>query len=578
MPRPSPWRLRSRLCSKVSVRAPTPMGTPAVLERYRDGPPKNPRSYPDLHEHLLALAQAGLLTIVDEPINKDTEMHPLVRWQYRGGIAEAERKAFLFTQPTDCKDRRFDIAVLVAGLAASRAVYRIGFGKPLEEIGKTWVEAIAHPVAPRMISDAPCQEVVITGDDLDRDGAALDGLPVPISTPGWDNAPYLSAGHYITRDPETGIQNVGNYRGQLKAPRRLGMNPSVELSAGIFAHWQKCKARGEPLPCAVVVGCPPVISYASVQKMPEHLDEIAVAGALAGGPINVVRARTVDLLVPAEAEIVIEGLIDTELLEPEAPFGESHGYVNLQEYNAFMEVTAITRRRQAILTSFISQVSPSESSVIRRVAMEPLYLDHLRSALGIASVRRVAMHEPLTSLYAVIAIQFARGAPESEIWRALQGACALHRFAGKWIVAVDEDIEPDNADALFWAMSYRCQPQHDLRVVPHKHPGHGPRGPRDNGESAAVLINATLKGTFAPVALPRREYMEGARKIWERLGLPPLKPESPWHGYELGYWPKDLERQARMAVASEYFELGTELAQERRSDVAMNTPVERKSE
>ena len=111
---------------------------------------------------------------------------------------------------------------------------------------------------------------MITGDDLDRDGSALDGLPVPISTPGWDNAPYLSAGHYITKDPDTGIQNVGNYRGQLKAPRRLGMNPSVELRAGIYAHWEKYKARGEPLPCAVVVGCPPVVSYASVQKMPDE--------------------------------------------------------------------------------------------------------------------------------------------------------------------------------------------------------------------------------------------------------------------------------------------------------------------
>jgi 4-hydroxy-3-polyprenylbenzoate decarboxylase len=318
-----------------------------------------------------------------------------------------------------------------------------------------------------------------------------------------------------------------------------------------------------------------VISYASVQKMPEHLDEIAVAGALAGGPINVVRARTVDLLVPAEAEIVIEGLINTEVLEPEAPFGESHGYVNLQEYNAFMEVTAITRRRHAILPSFISQVTPSESSVIRRVAMEPVYLHHLRSVLGIQGVKQVAMHEPLTSLYAVIAIQCTRGMPESEIWRALYGAAALHRFAGKWIIAIDEDIAPENADALLWAMSYRCQPQHDLKVVPHKDPGHGPRGPRDGGESAAVLINATLKGTYAPVALPKREFMEQAKAIWERLGLPPLTPQPPWHGYDLGHWPRELERQAEMAVKSEYFELGKHLANERRSDVAMNTPVER---
>jgi 4-hydroxy-3-polyprenylbenzoate decarboxylase len=547
----------------------------SALERYRDGPPRHPRSYPDLHEHVLALARAGLLVVVDEPINKDTEMHPLVRWQYRGGIAEPERRAFLFTQPTDSKGRRFESSVLVAGLAANRDVYRIGFGKPLEEIGPTWVAALTGPLPPRVVTDAPCQEVVIEGGDLERDGAALDGLPVPISTPGWDNAPYLSAGHYITRDPETGIQNVGNYRGQIKAPRRLGMNPSVELRAGIFAHWEKSKARGEPLPCAVVVGCPPVISYAAVQKMPHDLDEIAVAGALAGGPINVVRAKTVDLLVPAEAEIVIEGLINTELLEPEAPFGESHGYVNLQEYNAFMEVTAITRRRHPILTSFISQVTPSESSVIRRVAMEPVYLNHLRSVLGIKGVTRVAMHEPLTSLYAVIAIQLARGTPESEIWRALYAVSSLHRFAGKWILAVDEDIAPDNADALFWAMSYRCQPQHDLKVVPHKDAGHGPRGPRDGGESAAVLVNATLKGTYAPVALPKREFMERAREIWERLGLPPLTPQPPWHGYDLGHWPQELERQAEIAARSDYFDLGKNLANERRADVAMNTPVKR---
>jgi len=547
---------------------------PGALNRYR-APPTHPRVYPDLHEHVLALARAGLLQVVDEPINKDTEMHPVVRWQFRGGIAEVDRKAFLFTRPTDTKDRRYDIAVLVAGLAANREVYRIGFGKPLDEIGRAWIAAMAAPVEPRLVTDAPCQEVVISGADLNQPGQALDGLPVPISTPGWDNAPYLSAGHYITKDPDTGRQNVGNYRGQLKAPRRLGMNPSVELRAGIYAHWLKYKERGEPMPCCVVVGCPPVVSYAAVQKMPEHLDEVWVAGAIAGGPINVTRAKTVDLLVPAEAEIVIEGLIDTTMLEPEAPFGESHGYVNLQEYNAFMEVTAITRRRHPILTSFISQVTPSESSVIRRVAMEPVYLHHLQSVLAVRGVKRVAMHEPLTSLYAVIAIQFARGTPETEVWRGLNGASTLHRFAGKWIVAIDEDIDPDNADALFWAMSYRCQPQHDLQVVPHKDPGHGPRGPRDGGETAAVLVNAMFKGTYAPVALPRREYMERAKEIWERLGLPPLKPESPWHGYDLGYWPDELERQARMAAASDYFALGEELARQRRSDVAMNQPVDR---
>jgi hypothetical protein len=92
------------------------------------------------------------------------------------------------------------------------------------------------------------------------------------------------------------------------------------------------------------------------------------------------------------------------------------------------------------------------------------------------------------------------------------------------------------------------------------------------------LINATLKGTYAPVALPKREFMEQAKLIWERLGLPPLKPESPWHGYDLGYWPDELDRQARMATASDYFALGRETSNQRRNDVTMNTPVERDDE
>jgi len=548
---------------------------PDPLSRYAPKPGDPPRRYPDLHDHIRGLAREGLLVVVDEPINKDTEMHPLVRWQFRGGIEEKNRKAFLFTQPTDAKGRRYDSAVLVAGLAASRDVYRVGMGMPLDKIGATWIRALANPVKPRLVRNAPCQEVVIRGKDLDQPGRGLDGIPVPISTPGWDNGPYLTAGHYITRDPETGIQNVGNYRGQIKSPRRLGMNPSLEIRPGIYIHWQKYKAMGKPLPCAVVVGAPPAVSYCSVQKMSESLDEVWVAGALARAPINVVRAKTVGLLVPAEAEFVIEGYINTEELEPEAPFGESHGYVNLQEYNAFMDVTAITRRRNAVLTSFISQVTPSESSTIRRVAMEPVFLNYLQATLGVRGVMRVSMHEPLTSVIALIAIQFRRDTPQTEIWRALHGAASLHRYAGKWIVAINEDIDPENSDALFWAMCYRTQPQYDVKVLDRKDPGHGPRGPRDGGESAAVLIDATLKGIYPPVALPRREYMENARGIWERLGLGPLKPEPPWFGHDLGFWPPELAREAELATKGEYFKTGAKAARLRRRDVAMNTPISR---
>src|SRR5437762_4532240 len=522
------------------------------------------RGYADLHEHLAALEKAGLLIKVERAINKDTEMHPLVRWQFRGGIAERDRKAFLFNNVVDSKNRKYDIPVVVGVLAASREIYRLGIGCPLEKINEVWTRAIAQPIAPKVIKEAPCQEMEEPG---------LDRLPIPISTPGWDIAPFTTLSQYITKDPETGVQNMGIYRGQVKAPKRLGMNPSLELRPGIYTHWQKAKKKGQKLAAAVVLGAPPCVAFTSAQKVPESLDELHVAGGLVGAPINVVKAKTVDLLVPAESEIVVEGWIDTEYLEPEAPFGESHGHVNLQEYNAFMEVTCITRRRDAILTSIISQVTPSESSLIKRVALEPLYLQHLRQALGIQGVKRVSMHEPLTNLRKVVVLVLERNMPHTEVWRALYGAAAWNRAAGKYIIAVNADIDPDNADALLWAMSYRANPDLHLQILRHRGQGHGPRSKRNNGDDASVLTAATMKADFPPISLPKREYMERAKEIWEDLGLPKLKPESPWFGYSLGEWPDELERAAELAVKGDYFETGKLLEKRRRKDVKMNTEV-----
>src|SRR6266478_6490365 len=535
-------------------------------------PPR--RAYPDLHDHIAALEKAGQLIRVTRAINKDTEMHPLVRWQFRGGISETERKAFLFTNVVDSHGKRYDIPVIVGGVAANREIYRIGLGCELDKIDETWARATAAPIPARVVENAPCHEIVITGDELNKEGQGLDGIPVPISTPGWDNAPYTTLSQYITKDPDTGVQNMGNYRGQVKARRRLGMNPSLELRPGIYNHWEKLRSRGfKKLPCAVVLGAPPVVTFASVQKLPETLDELHVAGALVGAPINVVKAKTVDLLVPAEAEIVIEGFIDTEYLEPEAPFGESHGHVNLQEFNAYMDVTAITRRRDAILTSIISQVTPSESSLIKRFGMEPLFLNFLRNTLGIKGIKRVSMHEPLTNIRKVIALVVERDIAPTELWRALYGAAILHRAAGKYVIAVNDDIDPENADAILWAMSYRANPTLDMHVLPHRDQGHGPRSKRNNGEDASVLIDATLKEDFPPISLPKREYMENARKIWEELGLPKLKPEQPWFGYSLVEWPPDLDAAAERATRGDYFVTGKALAKRRRKDVRMNTEV-----
>jgi len=126
------------------------------------------RGYPDLHAHLEALEAHGLLLKIDEPIDKDAELHALVRWQFVGGIEESERKAFLFTNVVDARGRKYAMPVVVGAIAANRAIYSIGMGVPVEDIQAKWDHAIAHPVRPRVVGEAACHEVVI-------EGAALKG-------------------------------------------------------------------------------------------------------------------------------------------------------------------------------------------------------------------------------------------------------------------------------------------------------------------------------------------------------------------------------------------------------------------
>src|SRR5580704_201459 len=171
----------------------------------------------DFQTHLAKLEANGLLVRIDRPINKDTELHPLVRCQFLGGIPEEERRAFLFTNVVDSHGRRYDIPVVVGALAASPKIYAVGMGCAVEEIGDAWMRAIANPIAPILVNSAPCQEVVIQGDALRAPNGGLKSLPVPISTPGYDAAPYLTATLCITADPETGVRNMGTYRAQLKA-------------------------------------------------------------------------------------------------------------------------------------------------------------------------------------------------------------------------------------------------------------------------------------------------------------------------------------------------------------------------
>ena len=272
------------------------------------------------------------------------------------------------------------------------------------------------------------------------------------------------------------------------------------------------------MPCAIVIGCAPVVVFTGPQKLPINQDEMGVAGALAGAPIRIAKCATIDLEVPADSEIVIEGLIDTDLLEPEGPFGESNGYVALEDYNMSMQVTAITHRRSPVFVSIISQVTPSESSMIKKVAYEPLFLAHLREHLSIKGIRRVVMHEPLSNVRPVVFLQFANGTPRTEVWRGLQGAAALRADCGKIVVAVSEDIEPSNTDAVLWSLAYRSNPQDDVHIEPYRSIGHAPKSGPQTLDST-MLIDATLKYPMPPLALPKREFMERALEHLEAIGF-----------------------------------------------------------
>lgn len=533
------------------------------------------RGYPDLHEHLERLDREGLLIRVKEPVDKDQEMHPLVRWQFRGGIKERDRKAFLFERPIDAKGKSYDIPIAIGVLAANRRIYRIGLGNDTADVNALWAEARANPIEPVEIGSdaAPVHEIVYDRAAMEVPGQGMDGIPVPISTPGWDNAPYISAAHFISRDPDNGVQNIGTYRAMVKARDRVGCNPSLELGQGIYRHWENYRQRGEKMPVALCIGGVPAVSYVAAQKLAYDDDELAVAGGLVKAPIRVVRGRTVPLLVPADAEIIIEGFVSTEWLEPEAPFGESHGHVNPKEYNPFMEVSCITRRRNAVLSSIISQMTPSESSVIKKMAYEPLYLEHLRNALGVRSVLRVMLHEPLTATQKLTILQMRRPS-RVEVWRALMGAVAFRPSMSKIVIAVDEDIDPENLDAVFWALGYRSRPHEDVQILRGTDVGHAPRhDDRGSADDSCLLWDATLKQSFPPISLPKREYMERGRALWEKLGLPPLEPESPWHGYSLGDWNEELDQEARLATQGDFWQTGEKIARQRRStkDTTPNT-------
>ena len=182
------------------------------------------------------------------------------------------------------------------------------------------------------------------------------------------------------------------------------------------------------------------------------------------------------------------------------------------------------------------------------------------------------MHEPLTNIRKVIFLQFDRSVPQTEVWRGLQAAASLQAQCGKVVIAVSEDIDPNNADAIFWSIAYRSNISTDVHVTPYRSGGHGPKSGR-SGTDATLMIDATLKADMPPLALPRKEFMNRARVIWEELQLPRLTPQPPWHGYELGDWCEQWTDYAKRAVDGDWETTGTMTAAGQKGGMKPETPV-----
>lgn len=530
------------------------------------------RYYKELREYLEVLETHGKLVRIKREINKDTELMPLVRWQFRG-LIEEERKAFLFEKVTDVKGRKYDIPVTVGTHASSREIYALGMNCRPDEIQGKWIQALDHPVPPVTVKTGPAQEIIQQGSEIEKEKGGLEQFPIPISLPGYDPSPFITAGCWITRDPETGVPNVGTYRAQMKSRTRTGIQCGIGQHLGI--HWTKARNMGKALEAAIVIGGPPSLGFVSVAKVPLGMDELAVAGGIAGEPMPVVRCQTVDIEVPATAEIVLEGVLPTDSVEPEGPFGEYTGYIGARTTGPYFEIRCITRRREPIYQAFAVHLPPSEDSKIRRISQEAVLYRFLKEECNIPGILEVCLHEAsgTNAIWVIRMKKMNAGQP----WQALNCAAGFSPNLGKIIIAVDEDINPQDPDAVFWALAFRMQPHHDIRTTPGKalglDPSSYPPGPYSSGDfvlipprmdTSGLLIDATRKWDYPPISLPKKEYMEAARKIWEELGLPSLTLRTPWHGYSLGQWTRENEEEAELALKGEHLGTGEKLAKDRR--------------
>ncbi len=470
--------------------------------------------YKDLREYLKVLESKGLLCHVTAEVDKDWEISAVCRHTFRS-IPQERRPALMFD-----KIKGHDIPLVVGILGGSREIYATALGTDQKGVWDTWARG-KNPIPPKLVSSGPCQEVVHLGAD-----ANLEMLPAPIWTVGQDPSPYHTSPFVISRDPETRVQNVGTYRLQVKNAHRGGL--MINPQRGMRVHMQKNEAKGGATEAAIVFGTDPVIGLTSVSPFPAGVDELAAAGGIRGEAVEVVRCKTVDIDVPATAEIVVEGRIPYLGNEPEGPFGEYAGYMGAGGNNPVFEVTCITHRKNPIYQAFLSQMPPSESSCIKGFGRENEIRRHLVNNLGLP-IHDVCLPESGSSTATVLVSMKKQNRFQPQ--KAMMGIWSMNAGLAKIVVVVDDDINIRDPFQVDWAIAFRMQPADDIRIVPNTDPiTLDPSQPLRDGKvlpaseqvSSKLGIDATRKHAYPPPSVPPKEHLEKVASQWDRYGIRPV--------------------------------------------------------
>jgi len=347
--------------------------------------------------------------------------------------------------------------------------------------------------APRVVRRAPCQEVVRQGEE-----ASLELLPVLTCWPE-DAGPFITLPQVITADPDSGRQNAGMYRMQVFDSRTTGMH--WHRHKGGAAHYERAKALGQRLPVAVALGGPPAAVYAACAPLPPVMDELMFTGFLLGEPVEVVRCRTCDLLVPARAEVVLEGYVDpAEPLRREGPFGDHTGYYSLADDYPVFHLTAITHRRDLVYPTTVVGTPPMEDYWLG-LATERIFLPLLQMVLP----EVVDLHMPPEGVFhnlVFVAIDKRYPGQAYKVMHALWGQGQM-MFA-KVIVVVDADVDVHDPQRAWWEALNHLDPARDLIIS---------RGPADALDHAAA--RPWLHGKLG-IDGTRKLPEEGAERPWPR--------------------------------------------------------------